>query len=888
MSTFRQKHSHLYAPKTREIRLTNNTPFPVPAGRNLILKVYTDSALPHLKLSVDSTKAKEGDRVLVENIPGTSEVPLTIVFGEANTVAGAVAAKKDETFRLVAGAWLLETPSGEGGGEGGGAVDSVNGQTGVVVLSADDVGAAAEEHDHAISDVTGLQDELDKIDTKAEQVLLGLPDIVINQSPSTPFQSWRGVYTPSQIDNYELSAGSLTGRIQAIWVRYYESQKWEIRWDSNEAHWTLNPEGGAAIATLASEDPYDYTVFQDGSWTLLSGSRTPTSVIRWSQRVSNDDYRIKTFRGATTEENGVAGIVPPPAIGDETKYLKGNGTFSAIDAAEVTTGVFDNARINFGSPAPIGGVVPNTGAFSTLSATGTATLPHIHGSIAGNLYVHVRNNAGGPLVKGTPVYAMGSVGDTDRVLVGPANQASTATMPALGLLAQDLANNADGDCIIIGELQNFNTSTYSINQELFVGGQGLSGTRPTTGEVQSVGTISRVQQNTGIIVVNMQARRAPNESFAAAVHNHTIAQITNLQTTLDGKEPIWTDVAPILINQEPFYLPASLLWNKSVRLDGLGGTGTATIVLPQIGTSGQDKYKRIAIELTNTIQNGTQYLRKQIVFKIWNPVQGAEATLVTIPSINEIGSTTTNATKYHIFENSPRTFSDGQTWYHNTAQKVQNLIIPVAGSNTPQPLGIANPGTSANFSREDHVHALPAIPAASDATPQSLGTGAAGTLATYSRADHVHPHPGIFYGPGLILTNYNQVFQNSGYGPGMSETSPVPSVFGFYPVGNISFTINPSDIFGVGGLYKIRATARVTGAFGDGLHVLIRRVVIGSGEVNVPGLVDFGSGLLEIYTKVSNTLTATNAFEYYRVYFAAYNGGNGATVQDVTITLERA
>lgn len=45
-------------------------------------------------------------------------------------------------------------------GGGGGAVDSVNGQTGAVELDAADVGAAASSHTHAQSDVTGLTSAL--------------------------------------------------------------------------------------------------------------------------------------------------------------------------------------------------------------------------------------------------------------------------------------------------------------------------------------------------------------------------------------------------------------------------------------------------------------------------------------------------------------------------------------------------------------------------------------------------------------------------------------------------------------------------------------------------------------------------------------------------------
>ena len=326
MSTLRQKHSHLYAPKTVEIRLKDGTPFEVPPRRNLILKVYTDTAAPILKFLVDPAKAWEGDRVLVENIPGTSEAAVSIVFGGTNTVAGSVAAKKDETFRLVGGLWLLEPPSGEG-------------QT-------------------------------------------------------------------------------------------------TVDWDDVQ--------------------------------------NKPTEFVP-------EDH----------------------------------------DASKVTSGVLDNARVNFGSPAPIGDGVPNSGAFTSLSTTGTATLPHIHGSIAGNLYVHVRNDSGLPLLKGTPVYATGSVGNTDIVLVGPANQASTSTMPALGLLEKDLIQNEDGNCIILGELKNFNTNAYTINQELFVGNGVITPTKQTTGEVQSVGVVSRVQQNTGTIVVNMQSRRTPDAVFSREVTKYT-------------------------------------------------------------------------------------------------------------------------------------------------------------------------------------------------------------------------------------------------------------------------------------------------------------------------------------------------------------------------------
>jgi hypothetical protein len=209
-------------------------------------------------------------------------------------------------------------------------------------------------------------------------------------------------------------------------------------------------------------------------------------------------------------------------IGTPGQVLKVNNTatapeWGATDAVDLT------------APGPIGSVTPNTGAFTTLSASGTATLPHIHGSLAGNLYIHVKNVSGGELTRGTPVYIVGNVGDTDRVEVAAADFDDATKMPAVGLLEQTLANNGSGDAIILGELDEANTNAYTINQELFVGNNGtLTATRPTTGQVQSAGIVARVNSNTGVIVVNMQGQRSPNETFAAASHTH--GNITN-----DGK-----------------------------------------------------------------------------------------------------------------------------------------------------------------------------------------------------------------------------------------------------------------------------------------------------------------------------------------------------------------
>jgi hypothetical protein len=150
-------------------------------------------------------------------------------------------------------------------------------------------------------------------------------------------------------------------------------------------------------------------------------------------------------------------------------------------------------------------------SFTGLTITGTApvVIPHIHGSIAGDFYVHVRNTSGGPLAAGTAVYVVGSVGDTDRITVAACDPTDPAKMPAIGILQATLARNGDGDAVVLGELRPFNTGGYQIRDRLYVGAGGaLVATPPASGLVQAVGSVARVNAETGTILVGVGAAMA--------------------------------------------------------------------------------------------------------------------------------------------------------------------------------------------------------------------------------------------------------------------------------------------------------------------------------------------------------------------------------------------
>lgn len=138
--------------------------------------------------------------------------------------------------------------------------------------------------------------------------------------------------------------------------------------------------------------------------------------------------------------------------------------------------------------------------FTTLGCTGVATLPHIHGALAGPVYIHCRNGTGSTLAKGTPVYITGNVGNTAQVIVAAADAANLAKMPAIGILDAAMEAGADGHLVISGEITSMDTNGYAVNAALYVAeGGGFTTTAPTN--KQPIGRVTRGNSNTGALVV---------------------------------------------------------------------------------------------------------------------------------------------------------------------------------------------------------------------------------------------------------------------------------------------------------------------------------------------------------------------------------------------------
>lgn len=132
----------------------------------------------------------------------------------------------------------------------------------------------------------------------------------------------------------------------------------------------------------------------------------------------------------------------------------------------------------------------------------------------GIAYVRVRNETGSPLLRTAPLLAaVGYNSGEDAFLVDQADKDDPAKRPAFGVLMHDLPNNQNGVAISIGDLVRFDTSSWSVTDQLVLGNAGAFSRPPPdvdpfTGEVQNVGQVTRVHATEGVIKLNLEGQLA--------------------------------------------------------------------------------------------------------------------------------------------------------------------------------------------------------------------------------------------------------------------------------------------------------------------------------------------------------------------------------------------
>lgn len=205
-------------------------------------------------------------------------------------------------------------------GQGGGAVNSVNGQTGDVVLTTSDLENTSDyqtgsEVESAISqainvEVTARQAADNNLQTQIDGITASsdVTDIV-------------GTY--AELEDYDTSS---LGNNDIIKVLQDESQNDETtyyRWSTTTQSFTLIGEEGPYYTKSAVD-----TLLNAKQNTLTAGSNITIS----SDTISATDTTYSAFTGTDGTAAGTAGLVPAPATTDAGKYLKADGTWDTVSA----------------------------------------------------------------------------------------------------------------------------------------------------------------------------------------------------------------------------------------------------------------------------------------------------------------------------------------------------------------------------------------------------------------------------------------------------------------------------------------------------------------------------------------------------------------------------
>jgi len=140
-----------------------------------------------------------------------------------------------------------------------------------------------------------------------------------------------------------------------------------------------------------------------------------------------------------------------------------------------------------------------------ITTDGSGTLSFADAAASDAIVLTVKNISGGSLAKGTVVHPSPSASPpSGNILeVIAADKSAASTMPAIGVLNETLADDAEGECIAFGSVKGIDTSSFSASDPIYVGDDGgFTTTKPSgTDLIQKIGIVVKVHASNGSIKV---------------------------------------------------------------------------------------------------------------------------------------------------------------------------------------------------------------------------------------------------------------------------------------------------------------------------------------------------------------------------------------------------
>ena len=316
--------------------------------------------------------------------------------------------------------------------------------------------------------------------------------------------------------------------------------------------------------------------------------------------------------------------ITSPSTNQVLKY-NGTGWVNSTDSGLTSVGVsMPSAFSVSSSPLIANGTIAITGAGDSLQyIDGTGALQTFPTLLSSDSLVKlVRNQSGATMNAGTIVYISGATGNKPLISKALATGDSTSAQ-TYGLLQTNIANNADGYIVVIGNVNNLDTSALTEGQQLYLSGT-TAGTWTTTKpyapiHLVYIGIVLRSHPTQGIVGVKIQNGYEMDELHNVDAHSPSNNDILSYNTTTN----LWEHKQI-----------ATTLGYTPIALTSLSGTapisyasGTGAISITQSGTASNGY-------LSSTDWNA--FNNKQAA--LTNPVTGT-GTINEIAYFNATGST---------------------------------------------------------------------------------------------------------------------------------------------------------------------------------------------------------------------------------------------------------
>ena len=455
---------------------------------------------------------------------------------------------------------------GFSGGGGAGAITSVNGQTGIVVVDGDNI-----ESNHTAVNYTPtsstIAGHLSGIDTKLGTLVGGLTyKGAFNATAGTP-----SIANALQGDLYIIdTAGTIYGQTWAIGDHLLINEDMGGSIVNSRIDKIDNTEPNALIATNNLSDltddatartnlgvaigtdvqAYDaqlndiaglattdsgFIVGNGSAFVLETGSTVRTSLglgsaaeaattdflastaglndlsdVSYTGGAGIDNY-VLTYDHSTTSwgaEAAAAGGISA-VVDDTTPQLGGD---LDVNGNAITSAASGNVVINPNGTGNISigaDLIPDADVTHTIGGESNRYISY-YGDVNGAIRFKGKNDSGGTLTKGTAVYIKGISGTVPTVDKADADTA--ASMPAFGLVYANASDQAEVQIVSFGNLTDVDTSSFSAGDTLYISttAGALTATAPTgeANQIQNIGRVLRSDASAGIIKVGGAGRSA--------------------------------------------------------------------------------------------------------------------------------------------------------------------------------------------------------------------------------------------------------------------------------------------------------------------------------------------------------------------------------------------